>query len=371
MDRIEFRIATPADDPDLRGLLRTNPMPGEMSVSLRREPDALAAGTISGDPHYTIIARDTSARRPVGMGSRAVYDGFLNGAAQRIGYLSQLRVDRAYRGRIRLLSEGYRLLRSLRGPNDLPFDLTTIVADNRAALRVLGAGVRDLPAYREIETFTTAIIPLWRRRRPPASREFAIERGTIEVIAEIAKCLERNAARFQFAPRWTAADLLSPARSRSLAPHDFIIATAGGNLVGCLAVWDQTSFKQIVVHEYGAAMRAWRPAIDLAAHLAGMPRLPAPGTPLPHVFLSHVAVDDDREDVFRALFMTASNAARASGRVFLVAGFAARHPFLRVIRRTCRCWTYSSIIYAVCWDGQEPDTALVKGRIPHLEVALL
>ena len=96
--RIEFAVATRADEPDLRRLLRENPMAGEISVAFTREPDALAAGAISGEPHHTILARDTVNGRPIGMGSRSVYDAYVNGEPHRIGYLSQLRIDRAYRG---------------------------------------------------------------------------------------------------------------------------------------------------------------------------------------------------------------------------------------------------------------------------------
>jgi hypothetical protein len=371
MGSIEFKIATAADDPDLRQLLRTNLMPGEIAVSLEREPNALAAGAISGDPHHTIIAHDRAEGRPVGMGGRSVYSGFLNGQPCRIGYLSQLRVERAYRGRIRLLSEGYRLIRSLRRSDELPFDLTTIVADNRAALRVLGAGLRDLPSYRELEPFTTFVVPLWRRRRTRWSREFRIERGSAETIREIADCLDRNRCRFQFAPRWTAGELLSPERSRALSPRDFFIATASGKVIGCLALWDQSSFKQIVVHSYGPAMRRWRPWADLLSRVAGTPRLPLPGLPIPHVFVSHLAVDDDRPDVFSALFVEACNDARARGHACLVAGFAERHPFTRVTRRAYHAWSYSSIIYTVYWDDGSTADGAIDGRVPHLEVGLL
>jgi hypothetical protein len=371
MRSVEFTVATNADDPDLRRMLKTNPLPGEITVSLEREPDALAAGAISGDPHHTIIARDPVDGRPIGMGSRSVYSGYCNGVPCRIGYLSQLRVERPYRGRIRLLSDGYRLIRGLRRADELPFDLTTIVADNRPARRVLGAGLRELPVYRELEPFTTLVVPVWRRHRMRRSREFTIARGSLETIPDIAECLERNRPRLQFAPRWTACDLSSPLRSRGLSPGDFVIAIAAGRVVGCLAVWDQRSFKQIVVQGYGPALQRWRPVTDLVARVAGTPTLPAPGRPIPHAFVSHVAIDDDRHEVFGALFVEACNDARGRGLVCLIAGFAERHPFLRVIRNTCRAWSYSSLIYAVQWNEGGTVDASIDGRMPHLEVGLL
>ncbi|HSS49284.1 MAG TPA: hypothetical protein VLX28_10080, partial [Thermoanaerobaculia bacterium] len=94
--------AAPEDDPELRRLLRDNPMAGEIRVSLEREPNAFLAAAVEGEPHRTIVARDPEGGI-VGMGSRSVWNAFVNGEPCRLGYLSQLRVDRAHRGRKRLL----------------------------------------------------------------------------------------------------------------------------------------------------------------------------------------------------------------------------------------------------------------------------
>lgn len=371
MSGLDFRLATADDDPELRRLLRTNPMPGQIRVSFEREPDALAAGAVAGDRHHTIVAADPAHGRLIGMGSRTVYSGFVNGRRCRIGYLSQLRLERAYRGRIRLLARGYQLLHSLRARDELPFDITTIVADNCTARRVLGAGLPHLPAYRELEAFTTSIVPLWRRVRAPACPDVRIERGSPERLDGIAACLERNRSRLQFAPCWTPDELRSADRSRDLAPGDFLVALASGRIVGCAAVWNQSRFKQIVVHDYGPWMRRWQPWTDLLSRVAGTPRLPAPGQPLPHVFLSHVAVDGDRLDVFGALTAGACNQARRAGHACLIAGFAARHPFARALTGLSRAWTYSSLLYAVSWGADRADGPALDGRVPHLEVALL
>jgi hypothetical protein len=368
---IDFRVATAADDPDLRRLLRENPMPGEISVSLEREPDVFLAGSTEGERHHTIVARDRSLERTVGMASRSVYSGFLNGQPASLGYLSQLRVDRMYRGRIGVLSQGYALMRSLRTPSDPPFDLTTIVADNQAARRVLGAGLPGLPTYQELEPFTTLVLPLWRRHKTSPSAALKVERGSLEKIEAIADCLERNRVRYQFAPRWRACDLLSPQRSRGLAPRDFLLAERAGRAVGCLALWNQSSFKQIVVRSYGPAMRRWRPIVEISARLLGTPRLPQPGRPISHVYVSHVAVDADSAEVFSALLARAYNDANDERHACLVIGFADRHPFLRVVQRSYRAWTYSSILYAVCWDGGKAAFAGIDRRVPHLEVGLL
>jgi len=361
-------LATPADEPELRRLLRDNPMDGEIRVSLEREPDAFLAAAVEGEPHHTIVARDPATGAVVGMGSRSVWSAFVNGEPRRLGYLSQLRVDRAFRGRRRLLAAGYALLRGLRGPDETPFDLTSIIADNRVALRLLNAGVPGLPRYRELGKFVTLILPTPKPRRSP--RGIRIERGSWERMGEIADCLARNRKRYQAAPFFSEEELLSPERSRGLQPESFHLAISGGAITGCLAVWDQSAFKQAVVRGYAPRLDHWRPWINRLSPLLRTPRLPDPGVPLPHAYISHIAVDGDNPALFQALIESACAEAKAAGYAYLVLGLAAQHPWLPWLRSRFKAREYPSVLHTVHWgDGEE--IPLDDCLLPHVEVARL
>ena len=362
-------LATRQDEPELRRLLRENPMQGRVQVSLEREPDAFVAAAAEGQPHHTVVARDPASGRLVGMGHRAVMDVYVNGAPTRVGYLSQLRVDGPYRRRRRLLARGYALLAAGRAPDEEPFDLTSILADNLEALRLLGAGVPGLPTYHPLERFVTAVIPTWRGSRWRGRR--AAETGRPEHVEEIASCLERNAGRTQFSRRWSASDLVSPERCPGLRPEDFRLAFGGGRLLGTAALWDQGSFKQVVVRGYAPSLARWRGWINRGAWLVGAPRLPDPGTALPHAYLSHVAVDGDDTAVFERLLSGVLDEARRRRLAYLVAGFAERHPFLGVVRRRCRAREHASLLHVVNGADGAGAAARLDGRVPHLEVALL
>lgn len=361
--------ALPEDEPEIRRLLRDNPMEGEIRVSLEREPDAFLAARVEGEPHHTIVARDLTSGAVVGMGSRSVWNAFVNGEPRRLGYLSQLRVDAAHRGKKRLLAAGYDLLRSSRSPGETPFDVTSIIADNTVARRLLGAGLPGLPAYREIGPFSTLVLPAGRTRRAPGG--IRIERGTRERMPEIAACLERNRRRYQLAPFFSTNDLLSPERSRGLAPEDFFLALADGRVAGCLALWDQSGFKQVVVRGYGPRLARWRPWINRLSPLLGTPRLPDPGQILPHAWLSHLAVDGDDSRLFEALAQAAHAEARLRGYAYVVIGLAAAHPWIPWLRRRFHPREYRSVLYAVCFEDGRGAVEALDGRLPHVEAALL
>lgn len=361
-------MATPADEPELRRLLRENPMDGAIRVSLEREPDARVAASAEGRPHCTVVARDPSSGRVVGMGSRAVMDVFVNGAPARVGYLSQLRVEDPYRGRRRLLARGYAALAAERAPDEERFDLTSILADNTAALRLLRAGVPGLPAYRPLERFVTRVVGTW---RGPRRRGLPTEPARAEHVDAIADCLERNARRHQLGRRFSAAGLFSRERCPGLRVGDFQLVFRAGALVGCAALWDQSAFKQVVVRGYSPALGRWRQWINRGAWLLGAPPLPEPGTALPHAFLAHVAVDADDPDVFQGLLTAILDEARRRRYSYVVAGFAERHPFLGVLRRHGRAREYASLLHVVHGPDGAGAASRLDGRIPHAEVALL
>lgn len=348
-------------------------MDGAIRVSLEREPDAALAAGVEGDSHATVVARDPATGRILGLGTRCVWNAFVNGEPCRLGYLSQLRVDRAARGRRRLLAAGYAALRDLRGPGEAPFDLTSIIADNEIARRLLGAAVPGLPRYRELAGFVTLVVPV-RGKGHKGQQGPKIEVGVAERMAAVADCLMRNRRRYQAAPFFTAEELLSPERSRGLAPEDFRLAVWDGQVVGCLALWDQSGFKQVVVRGYEPRLARWRPWINRFSPVLGTPRLPDPGEVLPHAYISHIAVDGDDPEIFQALVESAYAEARARRYVYVVIGLAAGHPWLPWLERRFRPRRYESVLYTVDWGEGVAATAAIHaldGRLPHVEAALL
>jgi hypothetical protein len=364
-------LARADDDVEIRRLLRDNALPGDIRISLEREPSSLLAAAVAGERHDTIVARERLGGRVLGMGSRSVFPAWVNGAPCRLGYLSQLRVDASHRRHRRLLAAGFALARSLRRPDEATFDITTVIADNEAARRLLERGLPGMPRYVELGRFLTIILPCATPRQSARNTGFRIERARESDLAAVAACLERNRRRYQFGPRYRVEDLRSPERSRGLRPEDFQLAVAGDRPIGCLALWDQTSFKQVVVRGYSRRLGRLRPWLNLVGPLAGLPRLPAPGRALPLGTVSHVAVDDDRTDVFLALLAGAQADGAARGHACVVVGLAARHPWRTEVERRLGGRRYESILYAVHDDAGAEAVHRLDGRLPHLELALL
>lgn len=369
---VRFELARSGDDADIRRLLRQSPMQGWVRLTLEREPSASQAATIEGDVHQCIVGRELETGRVVGLGSRSVRTVFINGREARLGYLGQLRRDPVCLGRKRLLVDGFALCRQLRQPGEMPFDLTSIMADNRMARAILTRGMRGLPIYHELEPVVTRTIPLRRgTRRIAAANSLQLVRGSVGEIPAIAAFLQQCYRGYQFAPCWTADDLRGSERTRGLAAEDFHLALRDGRIVGCLAVWDQRRFKQVVVRGYAPNLARWRWAVNLLCCLAGRPCLPPPGESLQFAYASQIAIENDDPEMFRRLLSSACADAAARGLDNLVLGLARRHPLLPVARGMVRAHEYESILYLVHWGDADERIRQLDGRVPHMEVAVL
>ena len=367
--RFDVRLASAADDEQVRRLLREHPLPGDVALTFEREPDSAIAAAIEGDVHQTMVARERDGRI-AGIASRAERDVFLNGRPARLGYLGQLRADLRGHRVGALLDEGFAFCHTLHERGDVPAYLTAIVEDNHAARRLL-CGLRSSAAPRFVRAggLMTLAIPRARRREIRVAPGIEIRRGSVELLEDIVACLDRNGRRCQFTPRWTVDDLLSARRTPGLEPQDFFVAIARGRMVGCAATWDQRGFKQVVVRDYSPRLARWRSVVNLAGPWVGLPSLPAVGRPLEFVYLSHVAVDDDRPDVAAALISEARLRLPA-GVSDMVTAFAEGSPMLPAAR-VARLRTYRSVLYLACWpDGQQIVESL-DARLPHPEVAIL
>jgi len=370
--RFAFALAASEDDLEVRRLLRENPLPGEISLSFEREPNASIAASIEGDVHQTLVARDRATGRIAGLAARSVRSMFVNGRKTRVGYLGQLRIAQDCRHLRSLLDGGFAFCRALHEHGDTAVYLTSLLEDNDAARRLfVSRRSATSPRFTRIDRLTTFLIPTRQWSRPATGSGLRICPGSPALAREISACLERNLRRYQFAPYWDEGEPGSGLTAPGLSPDDFVLAVDDGHVVGCLALWDQRAFKQVVVRGYGPRLRRARPFLNVAAGLLGTPHLPAIGQQLQFAYLSHLAVDDDREDVLASLVAAQVARARQRGLDHVVSAFPDRHAFQLIVRRRWRHRAYSSVVYASYWPDGEAFVRSLDRRPAQPEVAIL
>jgi hypothetical protein len=372
MPKLEYRLATEADEPDLRRLLRENPFPGSIQVTFEREPNFFLASSIEGTLHQTIIVRDTTTTQLVAMLSRAVRDVYVNGHVQPLGYLSQMRIAPGYRALPRAIGKMGLMLKELHEDGRAPFYLISIIEDNLPARRLLTSGLPHLPHLHEFARYHTLALYTRRPRRSlPLPNHLHLEQGSLEKSPQILDCLERNGRRYQLAPCWTSETLCQPGHTPGLHPTDFWLACNEEQVVGCVAFWDQSSVKQTVIQRYTGWMGTFRPLINSLSWLIGIPHLPAPAHPFRYGFASHLAVDDDNTQIYSALLREVYNRAVSRRDSYLMLGLAERHPFFPVVRRKYAHIDYPSQLYLAGWDELDTQINRLDNRPAGVETGIL
>jgi hypothetical protein len=371
---MRFELATSGDEPSLRRLLRESPLPGAVALSLEREPCIDLANAIEGDTHQILVARPDGDDGVVAMGTRTIGMRYVNGVPAPVGYLGQLRVASAHRATPGLLRRGYRKLEELHADGATAFYLTTIVAENEPARRVLEARLPGMPEYRYIDDLVTLLLPVAQLARGAVSA-VAGQRAAAPIreddLESIVACLAEFGARYQFSPVWTLADLRSKVRTRGLEASDFRAVRRGQRLVGCIACWDQRAFKQAVVRGYSPSLGRLRPLVNMLSPLTGSPRLPRVGTAVSFAHLSHLAVADDEPELLMRLVAGAMQLAALRGIEHVSLGLSARSPLLPAMVDSFRCRRYLSRVYVVSWREGASAAAAIDSRPTYLEAATL
>lgn len=367
---LRIEAAAGDDEPELRRILRDNPMTGDISLAMEREPDFALGASVEGDRHDVIVAREPAGTL-AGFCTRSVRTVYVNGEPQRLGYLGQLRLDRPYRGRVRIVADGFDSVRRLPRADELPYDLTSIVSDNAAAWRLLTAGLPGIPTYHRLENLMTLALVTQSKRRGRRRERYSVERLTRDEVPQLSDWLDRQQRRFQFASQWNLRELGQAPWSRGLSSDDFLVAHERGAIIGCIALWDQRAFKQNRIAGYGPLLARTRRLVNLTSSFTGVPRLPEPGQVLAQCHLSHLAVDDDRFDVAYALVDCALVEARRRGLELATLGLSTRRPMADAIRRGFRPRLYRSTLYAVHWPSGAEAVRALDNRVPHVEVAVL
>jgi hypothetical protein len=308
----------------------------------------------------------------VGLGNRAVRKVFINGEIQNIGYLGMLRVHPSYRGKY-VVKKGFELTSELHKDNRTKFYLVSIIEESIRARKLLTAGIKGFPIHKEYTRFYTfSIIP--RRQKQPLKPpvDFKIIRGSPEKTIDIINVLQKCGKELQFYPYWDSSNLFDPIQTPDLRPENFLLAVRNDEVIGCLAIWDQRSFKQIVVREYSTFYKRARLLINAFAFLTGRASLPPINTSIPYCYISHVAIYNNDPTIFSHLLRAAYEISRQRQIALMMVGLPEHHPFISIIRNSYKFFQINSTIYLAYWEHDRIDPFnLIDDRTPGMEVAIL
>ncbi len=343
-----FDLATEADDPALRHLLATTPLPGSVTVTYEREPNYFLGCPVMGHFYQVPVARCCTSGQLAGFAFRAVRSCFVNGQIEPVGYLGQLRVDRAFHGQ-GLTARGFHYLHELHADGRVPGYLASLTSTNTRARHLLVDHPQPhFPRFSALDTVVTLAL-IVRPRPPLTAADINIVHGAACDLDRIVAFLHEHGRQRQFFPVYRASDFQDSPTTRGFRVEDFCLARYKDAIVGVIGLWDQSAYKQTVVQAYHHALRWLRPGYNRVAPLFGVQPLPAPGQPLRSVYASFVCIDQRFPAVFPVLLRYVLNLAATRGYAYVLLGMSLDDPLLTIARRYAHI-PYTSRLYAVTWD---------------------
>jgi hypothetical protein len=345
----EFALATAADDEEIRGLLRAVPMQGRLRIGFSREPSYFACRAPAGIEERTLLARRDG--RLISVGAWSLREVWLRGEPVVAGYLHGLRMASGTAGSMGILRAGYLELARQVGGTPAQGWFTSVAADNARARRVFESRAGGLPRYRRMTEYLTRVVPVPRRGG-------VMHEARVESRDELTGFLQREGARHDLALTWDEARWRALEQSGFTA-DDVVEVRRGGRIVAAAGVWNQSSWKQVVVDGYPRWLRCMRPIVGLGAACLGWPGLPAQGGRVPLAPVFPFAVAEGWDGVMPDLWRGLEAKARSRGIAWLALGLDSSDSLWQRAGRAGI--SYRTILYSV-GGGGFPDRWLESGE---------
>ncbi len=336
---------------------------GRLKFKLLTEPSFFSAQHLDHSiSSRSVIAQEIAGDRVVGLGSYRVNDAFVDGSVKRIGYLGGLIIHADHQNST-ILKRGYQKIDEFRKEESCHLCITSIFESNKSAQNILTSKRAGLPNYQDIGKYSTfAMNP--KQFRKLGSHHVVTQGGDAD-LPEILKFLSRCGQKRQFFPAFKELPL-------GLQAEDFFLVKAEERIIGAVALWDQSQYKQWVIQAGAKSFHFLRPAMNLYFALQGQPLLPKPGDPFDQVFLSFLCLEregsfDILESLFHAIYQ--HQVKWRPQRTFLI-GLHEKDPCYSFFLRL-PSFRFDSRFYLVSW-GKEYDAKPKRLELcPYLEIGYL
>lgn len=355
-------------DWQIRELARQCQMPSAyIGLDYRTEPSFFSALSAFGHEHELVLIKPPNYTALAGLGIRSSRYSYLHGKPATVGYLHHLRFHPDIRGGS-FLVRGYKEFRRICAEKPLPLTLTSILEDNIQARQLLESSRVDgfMPAYQPISRFLTAMIPLtglggrWpiKHRQAAKSKSYSCRCLQSSDLPALLHLFAEWGKANDGAPSLGPEDLTNKRHSLypGLSIADIMGVFLNGELLGAMGVWNQQSYRQIVLSHLCPILAAARNLWNMGKSIIGDCPVPATGNKVNFLLLDPWAFKPGHERQTMPILLNAAiREAQRRGAKFAAIGVAEKSTLINAVK-TVFFIPYWSIIYQVVW----PETVVFE-----------
>lgn len=366
MGNIKVQLAKKSDDKILNKILRDNEMKGSISIAFQRKPSYFNALRIEGKDSQVMIGKNDK-NKIIGFGTRSIKPVYLNGKVRDVGYLSNLRIIKGYKGK-GYLDSGYDYLKKLHQAGKVSIYYSTIMEDNNLAIKILTSEKSYLPAYHDLGRYCTVAVSLFGKKKKPEI-SIRIVKGSNENIGKIVAFLNKTGKEKQFYPFYNVQDFTSKKKNLlGFDLKDLYVAMRNGQIVGVIGKWDQRKSRQVIVTGYKGIMLFVKPIYNIISKLFKFSPLPEPNSKLNFFYVSCIAIANNDPKIFKELLYALYNDFAGEEYSHFLVGLHFRDDLLKAFNEFT-CVRIYSRLYAVFWEDGEKVFKQLDNRVPFIELA--
>jgi len=294
----------------------------------------------------------------------------VHGQEQTLSYMHGARFDRRHRGSLRHLSIISAFVRQFIYPQT-QHCLYTVADGNDSAGHLFRSGRFGMGQGLCYGSYKLALIRPRHCRGVPRT-QLVIAEGQTTRLAEIVAFLNRHGREKLFFPVCQTQDFSGPNALPAIGPQDFLLATCNGEIVGAMALWDQTSFKRLAIHNHGSLASGKSSGGLLGKAIAKLlvAGQSANNAEMALLLLSFIAIKDDDAAIFQALLSAAVRQAAKRGCNIVACGLHERDPLLAAVQRLDPLYLGSQI-YCTSLHDSIANIVASPQVIPYLELGTL
>jgi len=312
------RLLTQEDNEKMLDLLKLSPIEaGDLSICFDRQPDIFIMANLKYKPakYIGLFIGD----RLIGFGLVGYHMGMFNDGVQQVYHLSNIFVQKEYRGKGFLL-RAHQMFFDEVYEKSIP-GYAVIMNGNSKAERYIGWKSEKYPripksSFLHAYEVRNIIISIAKKE----SKEL-VRKATEEDISSIVSLLKAEFSDRLFAPDISEESFMKNISDRpEFSISNYYVVERDSQVIGVCAAWDCSSFKQIRILKYNRKFNFIKTIYNLLAPSLKLPRLPQLGQAFKSVFITDVAIRNRDPNVLNTLLKKIYNEYRQKEYNLIVLG---------------------------------------------------
>jgi hypothetical protein len=368
--RFVFEPAGPEDEREILDIFEASVFSGKISLLYTRRPNVYESFLKEGEDVELLLCRDREKGRVVGLGAYSVSERYVNGRAQKVGYIFSLRGRGQSLKSHPLLPKAFEYLERRCRNKGVDFYLTTILSDNVYARQLLEKRRRCMPFYEFYGNYEVFALRTSLGLKPQEDIDLVFRKAQKIDVDAVVEFLNKEGRRYQFFPVIRREDLIREVYPAVAIENFYLVVDRHGRILAAGAAWDQHEYKQYIMQGAQGTIGMNNLFASLCpSFLWPWPKFPMSGEMLRFFTLSFWVIREHNKRVFN--YFLARLSVESSQYPFFLVGVYGCHPLRRCLTSRPHV-VYKSRAYLVNWDKKtSPLTRLNEKFIPYLECGML